>query len=86
MMKKFSAIALTATMILSLVGCSKKNYDGDYTAEIDLSKVFIEDKIKGLRLTVSLFVSMKFYLQPSSSKSFPTLLPILFFNPIVSSQ
>jgi hypothetical protein len=39
MMKKFSAIALTATMILSLVGCSKKNFDGDYNADIDLSKI-----------------------------------------------
>ncbi|SER97690.1 hypothetical protein SAMN04487884_11541 [Butyrivibrio fibrisolvens] len=38
-MKKFSAIALTATMILSLVGCSKKNFDGDYNADIDLSKI-----------------------------------------------
>ncbi|WP_027215378.1 hypothetical protein [Butyrivibrio fibrisolvens] len=39
MMKKFSAISLTATMILSLVGCSKKNFDGDYNADIDLSKI-----------------------------------------------
>lgn len=38
MIKKFSAIALTATMMLSLVGCSKKNFDGDYNADIDVSK------------------------------------------------
>ncbi len=58
MMKKFSAIALTATMILSLVGCSKKNYDGDYTAEIDLSKV------------MSTTIQSSLVFGESSSKSF----------------
>lgn len=38
MMKKLSAIALTATMMLSLIGCSKKNFDGNYTADVDLSQ------------------------------------------------
>ena len=37
-MKKLSAIALTATMMLSLIGCSKKNFDGNYTADVDLSQ------------------------------------------------
>ena len=38
MMKKLGAIALTATMMLSLIGCSKKNFDGNYTADVDLSQ------------------------------------------------
>ena len=38
MMKKLSAIALAATMMLSLIGCSKKNFDGNYTADVDLSQ------------------------------------------------
>ena len=38
MMKKLGAIALTATMMLSLIGCSKKNFDGKYTADVDLSQ------------------------------------------------
>ena len=38
MMKKLGAIALTATMMLSLIGCSKKNFDGNYTADVDLSE------------------------------------------------
>jgi hypothetical protein len=37
MMKKLGAIALTATMMLSLIGCGKKNFDGNYTADVDLS-------------------------------------------------
>ena len=37
-MKKLGAIALTATMMLSLIGCSKKNFDGNYTADVDLSQ------------------------------------------------
>ena len=41
MMKKLSAIALAATMMLSLIGCSKKNFDGNYTAEVDLTDGFI---------------------------------------------
>lgn len=41
MMKKLGAIALTATMMLSLIGCSKKNFDGNYTAEVDLTDGFI---------------------------------------------
>ncbi|WP_027204283.1 hypothetical protein [Butyrivibrio fibrisolvens] len=38
MMKKLGAIALTATMMLSLIGCGKKNFDGNYTADVDLSQ------------------------------------------------
>lgn len=42
MMKKLSAIALAATMMLSLIGCSKKNFDGNYTAELDLTDSVVE--------------------------------------------
>ena len=42
MIKKIGALALTAAMMLSLVGCSKKNFDGNYTAEIDYTDFLIE--------------------------------------------
>lgn len=42
MMKKLGAIALTATMMLSLIGCSKKNFDGNYTAEVDFTDSLVE--------------------------------------------
>lgn len=40
--RKLVAIALTTTMLLSLVGCSKKNFDGNYTAEIDMTDSVVE--------------------------------------------
>ncbi|MCR5773285.1 MAG: hypothetical protein K6G87_18855 [Butyrivibrio sp.] len=41
MIKKIGALMLTATMMFSLVGCGK-NFDGNYTADIDLTDVFVE--------------------------------------------
>lgn len=40
--RKIVAIALTTTMLLSLVGCGKKNFDGKYTAEIDMTDSVVE--------------------------------------------
>ena len=48
MKKKLGAIVLATTMILSLVGCSKKNFDGNYTAEVDFTDYLIasfEDEV-----------------------------------------
>jgi hypothetical protein len=39
--KKLGAIVLATTMILSLVGCSKKNFDGNYTAEVDFTDYLV---------------------------------------------
>lgn len=40
--RKLVAIALTTTMLLSLVGCGKKNFDGKYTAEVDETDSLVE--------------------------------------------
>lgn len=41
--RKLGAVVLTTAMILSLVGCSKKNFDGNYTAEFDYSAIVQKD-------------------------------------------
>ena len=42
MKKKLAAIAITATMVLSLVGCSKKNFDGEYVGKFDCTDYLAE--------------------------------------------
>ena len=42
MKKKLGAIVLATTMVLSLVGCSKKNFDGNYTGEYDMTDIYID--------------------------------------------
>lgn len=41
MKKKITALLITATMALSLVGCGR-NYDGKYTADVDLTELWID--------------------------------------------
>lgn len=42
MKKKMAAIAITATMLLSLVGCGKKNFDGEYSGSIECTDALAE--------------------------------------------